>query len=274
MRTIVKEQYFTNPSLAQRCIDRVKQHYDLNLFSLILEPSAGDGSFYNLLDASKTVALDIEPMHSSVIRSDFFLWDCSTYTNVLCIGNPPFGRRAQIATKFINHAAKFSSVIAFILPRTFKKESFYDRIDKSFHLVDQFDCDEFVCPDGKEIKIKCVFQIWEKRDCVRKLEDRKISHEDFVIKHAHMSKISKQEFEKIKSCFDFSIPQVGNFALRDINTITGGSHWFVQVHDKDNIKLFKNLDFSFLDNTNLSFNSLSRKDIVQAYETIKNATKN
>ena len=269
MRTIIKEQYFTKPELAQRCVDRVKQHYDLDSFSLLLEPSAGNGSFYNLLDANKTIGLDIEPLHNSVIRSDFFLWDYSNRTNVLCIGNPPFGRRAQIATKFINHAAKFSRVIAFILPRTFKKETFYDRIDKSFHLVDQFDCDEFVCPAGKEIKIKCVFQIWEKRDTFRKFENRKISHCDFLLRHAHMSKISKEEFEEIKSNFDFSIPQVGNFELRDIKTITGGSHWFVKVHDKNNMNAFENLDFSFLDNVNLSFSSISRKDIIQAYETIK-----
>lgn len=274
MRQIKHEQYFTKPDLARQCLNHLKKYYDLDSFEYILEPSAGSGSFYNLLNPLKRIGIDIDPKCEGLIQADFLNWNCP-YDNVLTIGNPPFGRRAQIATKFINHSSQFSKVIAFILPRTFKRETFYFRINKHFHLVDQFDCDDFITSDGKELKIKCVFQIWEKRENLREDPERKTSHSDFILKHAHMSKITQEEFLEIKNTYDFAIPQVGNsFKPKEIETITTGSNWFIKVLNEKDKSIFYNLDFNFLENTNLSFTRVSRKDIIQAYETEKNKQTN
>lgn len=166
-RKVETEQYYTNKDLAKRCISLIEKFYGLDQFDIILEPSAGDGSFYNFLPKNKTVAIDVDPKHESVQKLDFFDYVPPENRKIITVGNPPFGARGSLAMKFIDKACNFSDVVAFILPRSFKKYTFMDRICPYFHLIEQFDCDSFNTPNGEELNIKCVFQIWERRNFKR-----------------------------------------------------------------------------------------------------------
>jgi predicted RNA methylase len=166
-RKIESEQYYTNKELAKLCINKIKQYYILDDFDLILEPSAGDGSFYDLLPKEKTVGIDIEPKHQNIQKLDFFTYIPPQNKKIITIGNPPFGARGSLAMKFFDGVCKFSDVVAFILPRSFKKYTFKDRINPYFHLIEEFDCDSFNTPDGEVLSVKCVFQIWERRNFKR-----------------------------------------------------------------------------------------------------------
>ena len=117
-----KDQFFTSKETARYCYGKVIEvlsslNVDLDNYTII-EPSAGDGSFYNLFPENKKIGIDIEPKCSNVIRSDFLVWNPKTKQNI-CIGNPPFGLRGNLALKFINHAAEFSDFVCFILPQLF-----------------------------------------------------------------------------------------------------------------------------------------------------------
>ena len=43
------DQFYTRPEVAQQCIQSFSRFYSWDLFDIVLEPSAGTGSFYNLL---------------------------------------------------------------------------------------------------------------------------------------------------------------------------------------------------------------------------------
>jgi predicted RNA methylase len=133
-RTVASEQYFTHPKYAQRCIDLLRQHYELSDFDFLVEPSAGAGVFVDLLQDYPMQAVDIEPHHPRVEKGDFFAWWPQTAegSKILTIGNPPFGQRSALAVRFINRAAEFSDVVAFILPRAFNKYTFQNRVDPFF----------------------------------------------------------------------------------------------------------------------------------------------
>ena len=79
---------------------------------------------------------------------------------VLTIGNPPFGRQSSLAKKFIKKCSTFSEIIAFILPRSFKKESMYNQFPLSFHKILEIDIpkDSFTV-DEKTHDVPCIFQI-------------------------------------------------------------------------------------------------------------------
>jgi hypothetical protein len=79
----------------------------------------------------------------------------------LTVGNPPFGKNACKAIQFFNKAANFSSVIAFVVPRTFCKAGTQDRLDRHFFLAAQrpMEDDAFVY-EGKAYNVPCVFQVW------------------------------------------------------------------------------------------------------------------
>lgn len=57
----VLDQFYTNDNIALECYSTLKNEVDIHLYDLHLEPSAGNGSFYKLLDPSKAVGIDIDP---------------------------------------------------------------------------------------------------------------------------------------------------------------------------------------------------------------------
>ena len=122
-------------------------------FSYILEPSAGSGAFIRALPTGRVKAIDVEPCGAGVERADFFRFEPPFFEpNILAIGNPPFGQRGALAMRFLERAMEFAAVVAFILPRSFKKHTFLNRVNPYFHLEGQFDCAEFELPDGQDRK--------------------------------------------------------------------------------------------------------------------------
>lgn len=119
------DKIYTKPEIAAQLLKEL----DLYSYSLVVEPSAGNGAFSNLI--SNCTALDIEPENEKIIKQDFFTF-IPKQSNVLVIGNPPFGEQSTLAIKFFNHAAEFASTIAFILPKSFRKVSVQNKLNLSF----------------------------------------------------------------------------------------------------------------------------------------------
>ena len=113
------DQFFTRVEVAQTCVDYFLQYYGWKDFDVILEPSAGTGSFYDLFpDHRQAVELDPRLCREDWIKGSFY--DQNFSEQVACIGNPPFGTQNSESVKFFNHAAQFAQVIAFIIPRTWE----------------------------------------------------------------------------------------------------------------------------------------------------------
>lgn len=272
-RTVVDEQIYTAPRLAARCMERVRDRVDLASFDVIVEPCAGAGAFFDLLPADRRVGIDIDPRSPGIERADFRTWEPpSACGPILTVGNPPFGQRGALAVEFLNRACGFSEVVAFILPRSFQKYTFQDRVHPSFHLVDAMECDEFVDTDGQPVRVNAVFQIWEKRATPRLADRPPAAHPDFDMCHRHLSRTTPEDLARIRQEFAFSIPQVGSsFSPRDPQKSTRGSHWFIKPNAPGVRERFEQLDFSFLDGMNTAHRSLSKRDIVRAYQAVVDA---
>ena len=169
-----KDQFFTNKDTARYCYNKCHEilsqwSVDLSDYTYI-EPSAGDGSFYSLFPEDNKIGVDIEPKCDGVIQSDFLLWKPITTKNI-CLGNPPFGLRGNLALKFINHAAIFSDFVCFIVPQLFDSEgkgSCKSRV-KGLNLIHNEVIDSrFYYPDGKNVSVNVVFQIWSKHHKIEK----------------------------------------------------------------------------------------------------------
>lgn len=267
-RTVTLEQYFTKDSLVKKCIDFTNSCFPIGNIDLIIEPSAGAGAFLSQLPSSKTIGLDISPLLPQIIKADYFDWQPPRNKgSVLVIGNPPFGQRGSLAMRFLIKSFRFADCVAFILPRSFKKFTFQNRIPLHFHLAGEFDCDEFETASGVPVSVKSVFQVWVKKTIERETSSLKSSHADFEMKHCHLSRISKEMLAEVCEEYSFAIPQVGaNFKPRDSKTITMGSYWFIKPNVDSARSVFEKLDFSFLHGMNTAFTSLSKKDIIRAYD--------
>jgi hypothetical protein len=163
-----KDQFFTDPVTAVTCFTAVHDvliSHDVNLSEYtFIEPSAGDGSFFNLLPPSRRIGIDIEPRHPEVISHDFLTWKPPP-GKYICIGNPPFGLRGHLALQFIQRASEYCDYVCFILPQLFNsngKGSCKSRLTSLGLLHSMPINNDFHYPDGTSVTVNSVFQIWSK----------------------------------------------------------------------------------------------------------------
>jgi hypothetical protein len=216
------DKYYTISSFAEYCIIKFNDIIKPNPQDCILEPSAGNGSFSNYLFSNykNVVALDIEPENDTITKGDFL-----QYSGMKChiIGNPPFGRQSSLAKKFIKHSSSFAESISFILPKSFKKESFKKVFPLNFHLVYEEDVpyNSFIVKD-KLYDVPCVFQIWKKMTTYREI----VSKEE----PKYYSFVKKTENP------DISFRRVGVYAgqiSKEIESKSEQSHYFISLNDLD-----------------------------------------
>lgn len=171
-----QDEYYTNIAVASNFVCLTINDLLPQKVTLFVEPSAGTGSFVKaLLELNyPVVAYDLTPKHPEVIQADFLdleLPQRFTAGLTVTIGNPPFGFASNNAIKFFNKCADFSDYIAFIVPRTFKKISVQNRLNKSFHLYKEYPVQKysFLVNDNPH-DVPCVFQIWQKRNNLRAIK--------------------------------------------------------------------------------------------------------
>jgi hypothetical protein len=154
------DKFYTRNSLAHELVESLPQDFDL-----WLEPSAGAGAFLHHLPQPR-IGLDLEPDDVEILQADFFDWQAPAGSRIAVVGNPPFGYQSALAIKFFNHAATFASLIAFILPRTFRKSSIQNKISLDWVLQDEHILPEnsFIClnDDGTmyDYSVPAVWQVW------------------------------------------------------------------------------------------------------------------
>lgn len=152
------DKFYTKPAVALECI----QALDLNSYAEIIEPSAGSGAFSNQIPGC--TAYDLDPEDASITKADWFTIDRTRVEGkkILVIGNPPFGQQNNLAVAFINHAAKFADTVAFILPKSFMKDSVQKLLNPHLFLrssvILQKNSFEL---EGQDMDVPCVFQIWD-----------------------------------------------------------------------------------------------------------------
>lgn len=165
------DKFYTKDHVAIDCIQRMLDVIQPSPEDLIIEPSAGNGSFLNHLEQleQKIDAFDLYPESDRIRQQDFYTYvPPQTDASIHVIGNPPFGRQTSGALKFIKKAATFARSISFILPKSFKKESYQRRVPLVFHLVYEMDLPtpSFEL-DGKDYDVPCIFQIWRRENRFR-----------------------------------------------------------------------------------------------------------
>lgn len=257
-----RDLFDTKPKIVTHCVQLVESLFQGLPFDTIVDPSAGAGAFSNRMGGC--VAIDIEPRAAGIIKQDFLQWKPAVKLGrCLVIGNPPFGRNANLAVKFFNHAAQFSDVIAFIVPRTFRKISLQVRLSNSFHLI----LDRDIAPNafehnGKTRSVPCAMQIWERRSCVRSKPKIRRSHPDFIFSDRTMA--------------DVAIQRVGANAGRlKLPSEAGSSqsHYFLKSVDIDFREMYEILqaiDFDLVRHETAGNPSISKAELIGLYECAKN----
>ncbi len=269
------DKFYTVPNYAKKCIDTVFTIRNKEQFDLIIEPSAGNGSFFNQLDFEDKVGIDISPENENIIEMDFFDYEPPiNKRNLLVIGNPPFGKISSIAIKFFNHSAKWTNIIAFIIPKTFRRPSVQNKLNRDFHLIYDEDVPDKPCCFTPKMMVKCCFQIWEKRDVQRAFIDLPTKHNDWEFLSYGPKDNNGQPTPPNNA--DFAIRayggKIGEIKKIGLNMLRPKSwHWIKSnIDEKQLISILNQLDYSISLNTARQ-NSLGRGELVKLYNDFINS---
>lgn len=216
------DKFYTIKKTVIICIECVKQYSNIKKNDLIIEPSAGNGSFIPYIKklTNNYKFYDIQPEHNEIIEQDFLTLDL-TYAkdakNVHFVGNPPFGRQSKKAIIFIKKCCSVANTINFILPRSFKKDSMKKYFPLNFHLIKEINLPKnSFTVENKIYDVPCIFQIWKK-----KKTNRKVPLKLFPIRFTFVKKTETP---------DISFRRVGVYAGnvdRNINK-SEQSHYFIK----------------------------------------------
>lgn len=258
------DQFYTQPTVARQCLVFLAQHRPTP-GAFYLEPSAGAGAFFENLPENARMGTDLSPRCAGVQQLDFFNVTREQLPSdrpVVVVGNPPFGKNASLAVRFVNRAAALAEVVAFVLPRTFKKASLQQRLDAHLHLLAEWDLPsnsfEF---EGRPYDVPCVFQIWERRPARRAQVRPTREHPDFT-------------FVKDPREAKFAVRRVGARAGKVLDDFAGyaaSSHYFIAprvpaAHCRD---IFGRIDWQRVKFNTAGNPSIGKSELVALYHAAR-----
>lgn len=258
------DKFYTKLCVAKKCVDYIKCLVEIDKKNdLVIEPSAGAGSFINDIKniCDNTIFYDIMPEHSEIVEQDYLTCDLSNYSQKIhVIGNPPFGRQSSLATKFIKHSCKYCHSISFILPKSFKKDSLKKKFPLKFHCVHESDIiDNSFTINGKDYDVPCVFQIWVKKNFNRETPKQ--------LKPVGYSFVKKHEDHDIS--FRRVGVNAGNVSKETIDK-SEQSHYFIKFSnelDNETFQKIKNIQFLKSSDT-VGPKSISKQELIKEFRKI------
>ena len=230
------EQYYTPKGLALELSTQLLAVTGID--HSFLEPAGGNGAFIDALSqlgAKSIEAVDLYPKHPGVQEADFLKY-IPKGENLVTVSNPPFGRNNSLSIPFFNHAAEHSDYIAFLVPRSWRKWSVQNRLDRRFHLASDHDVAvNYVTDSGVRIgtsnDLRTCFQIWEKRADLRprvKVEDQGL-----------VKKCSPEAADLAIRVFGFGCGKV----YRDFPRAANTTLMFLTVSDARVFEVIEGLDY-------------------------------
>lgn len=243
-RVTGKEQFYTPAELASDLVASLGALIPDLAARSIVEPAGGTGAFLEAaaaIGATELISFDIEPHHPRVLRADFVTDDLRQHLpeghSAVTLSNPPFGRNNSLSIPFFNRAAQFSEYICFIVPRSWRKWSVINRLDRNFHLIQDTDLQiDYVDAFGERVwqknRLSTCFQVWKResfeRDPVR------------VRDMGLVEKVSPLEADVSLTVFGYNCGRVRT----EFDRVPNSTQMFLKLKDERSLAALQSVDFS------------------------------
>ena len=286
------DKFYSNDEAVNTIMAYVINFLNLNNIDInkqtFLEPCAGNGAFLKGLRRNnlnnKILSYDIMPESEEIIKANFLEIDPEYDTNLITIGNPPFGYKGNLAYSFINKCSEWSDIIVFILPiqfRRFNLQKFVDNNLKLIHSSENFPRYSFIL-DNKKHNVNCLFQVWVKKNDkrfedyndLRQYKSLPNKHEDFELYTHNNTKKTLRFFDKKKYNWEYAVHRQGfyDYSIKIYDEAKLKPHiqyLFIKFNNNYSRKVFDKIDFIKLSKTNTSIPGFSNTDLVAEYNSIK-----
>jgi hypothetical protein len=200
MAKISYDKYYTPPTVARYCIEKVKEIIGEKNITEWFEPSAGSGTFSNQITDCE--AYDLYPQNDNVKQANFLELGLQYKKGRLFIGNPPFGgSTGKLLRDFYGKCVQSGDYIAFILPA-----GYYNNYSsfKEFEIIHS----NLFETEFTNAKLKTAFVIYKKNPTKNRFEN--VDYSIPFITHTLYSRKNKGEIKKIDRDYDYSFVSFGN----------------------------------------------------------------
>lgn len=278
------DKFYTNKIVAKNCVDILNSLFTLQN-EMFLEPTAGNGVFLPYLPQYE--AYDLKPENPLIKQQDIFTLIPNRQDYVV-IGNPPFGKRSKLAIKVFNTVAKYSNIIAFIVPASFMKYRVQHELDSNFKLVHSNVLPKNSFLDRNKVyDVNCVFQIWVKENSKfdiypdnRITKAPSVTHNDFKIWQYNNTPgtmkyidedwtyaVFRQGYKDYTKLFTQKDKQIVKDYMTGANNNGKKSQmFFIKVLNSEADERIKKLDFNVLALKNTSTPGFGKADFIKFYE--------
>lgn len=266
------DKFYTKPEVAFECYNIFLDFIPSNI--LIVEPSAGDGSFLKIIQNPK-LGFDLLPENEKIIQNDFL--NDKHIKNIketfVILGNPPFGKKSQLAIDFLNKSLDLCDTVGFIVPNQFRKWSVQKQIKPTAKLVLDHDLreDAFLF-NNKSYNVRCCFQIWKNDSdfCERIKIEPDLRHFDFEMYQYNCTDQAKKFFDYD---WDFAVPRQGflDYTIKVFskNDLTEHQQWiFFKARNKTVLDRLLKLDFETLSKKNIGIPGFGKADVIAEYDKL------
>lgn len=270
------DKFYTSDTAVKECMLQVSNHLQISSKNdLIIEPSAGNGSFIQEITqvCENTLFYDIEPEETGILKQDYLLLNSKAVTTVgkiHVIGNPPFGRQSTLAIQFIKKSAEFADSISFILPKSFKKDSMRNHFPKQFHLIYQMDLESnSFLQDGNPVDVPCVFQIWQKQE-----EERspivKLEADPSIFQFVKQDENPDISFRRVG--VNAGAITVATAENQWLNEKSVQSHYFIKftsTNEKNKAELIKKIsEIKYAEDNTVGPKSIGKQEIIREFNKL------
>ena len=216
------DQFYTQPKVARECWGELRGLLRKGLLRegvgespFFIEPSAGDGVFYDLLPEGRRRGFDIAPRHPEVRKRDFLEGKYrlpSAKKNTVVVGNPPFGKRGKLAVRFFQQAFALADTVAFVVPVIFRKYFIHKQMPDDVKWIYRklLPPDSFRTTAKSVYSVRTEFQVWTR--LLTKKKNFRLKYRPLIIHpHFEMHQYNNtRAAEKVfKEEFDFAVPCQG-----------------------------------------------------------------
>lgn len=239
-RVTGKEQFYTPIETAHEVFKNLSDIVPNLSSRTFIEPAGGTGAFINAaikVGIKEIISFDIEPHHPKVKAGDFLLQQINAL-DAITVTNPPFGRNNSLSVPFFNHSAKTSEFIVFVVPRSWRKWTVQNKLDRRFELIRDDDLTiNYVDVNGehgyKNNNLRTCIQYWRRSDAdlrpIYAVEDMGI-----------ITKCKFDEADVSLTIFGYGCGTVKTDFPRKTNT----TQMFLKLHHPMALEALENVDFS------------------------------
>jgi hypothetical protein len=185
-----------------------------------------------------------------------------------------------MAIDFINKSLEFADIVIFILPIQFKRfltQKLVKSYAKLIFELPPLEKNSFVY-HNRPYDVNCITQIWvndtpkfKKFENIRLTQPLANSHPHFKTWTYNNTVQTYKYFNKLKYKWDFAVVRQGYYDYSEIITdpnklYSNRQYLFIKILNPVAKKIFKNISFTELSNSNTSIKGFSNTDLVYKYE--------